>query len=364
MKVRIVPLELIFAFTNSFVPATCSKGNNLGGTAADLIPVPLSLLTTKIGTSRSVGLDKTLFDSYCELPGDNREGKAIYEKKYLQGFWHKIKWFPMSLTTPKPLISGIDRDRLILSDGIERCWIAKTLGRKWIKVRMPQEVCDKWDSRTIDKLRSIIQKTKRKAFYNPVLHPDLRRVKVSRPDSTRLDRIRRILGSLGDGLTGLDIGCNMGYMAHHLQRQGFDMTGIDFDENHLAIANALNETYGLNTRFINCRFNEFNPQGDYDVVFALSILYHIFFRQKEMDQVTVAKKIGTLTRSALFWESGDQPEKEKELIISYSGLSEFLSLGKTKGTGLNRELGVFLRPDTELSKIILGNYRKYIISAD
>jgi SAM-dependent methyltransferase len=271
----------------------------------------------------------------------------------------RLQWFCRSLFMKKPVVSALDRDRLIITEGIDKCFLAKMLEQTWIKVRMPEDVRKKWDNRPVDTLMSVIKKAKRKAFYNPIMHARFRRAKISRPESVRLDRIRILLGPLGEGLRGLDIGCNMGYMSHHLERQGFDMTGIDFDESHLTIAQELNKTYSSKVRFLECSLEDYDPGEQFDVVFAFTVLYHNFKNKKDSDSASIVAKVDSLTRSALFWESGDQPEKEKHLIISHSGLTQYHSLGTTKGTGLTRELGLFLRPNTDLSRILFNQYKLY-----
>jgi SAM-dependent methyltransferase len=170
-----------------------------------------------------------------------------------------------------------------------------------------------------------------------------------------------VLADLGPGLRGLDVGCNMGYMSHNLQRQGFAMTGLDFDGHHLAVARALNQTYRLNVRFIESGFMEFESQERYDVLVCLTVLYHVLFRQGLVDRDAAIQKLDALVGSALFWESGDNPAAEKQLISS-SGLTRFLSLGTTSGTGLKREMGVFLRPGTRLSEQIEVRYLELLSS--
>jgi len=253
---------------------------------------------------------------------------------------------------PLPVVSALDRDRLVLSAGVDSACRAKAAGRRWMRVQMPQSIARQWFSRPVDRLRAVIKETRRREFYNPVFHPEFRKARTSRPESVRLDRINRVLATLGEGLRGLDIGCNMGYMTHALERLGFQMTAIDFDEYHLAVAEALSETYCLSPRFVRCQFQDFDASESFDITLALSSLYHMFFTQNPDRPHKVAERVGQLTRHALFWESGDQPEREIDLICTHSGLSEYRSLGGTQGTGKIRELGVFLRPGTEISRAL------------
>jgi hypothetical protein len=84
----------------------------------------------------------------------------------------------------------------------------------------------------------------------------------------------------------------------------------------------------------------------------------MFFRQALAPAEAVAAKVGALTRYALFWESGDEPNREIELLCSYSGLTEYYSLGPTQGTGKHRELGVFLRPGTRQARVLARRWQR------
>jgi SAM-dependent methyltransferase len=286
-------------------------------------------------------------------------GEPMDRVRHLQDTWKgRVQARTQAAFHAPPVVGSISRDRLVLESGVAAACLAKAAGKKWIKTRMSEEVSRRWDARSVDRLKRVVRQTSRKVFYNPIFHAAFRRARTSRPESIRLDRITRLLGPLGEGLRGLDIGCNMGYMTHAFQRLGVDMTGIDFDPYHLSVAEALSETYQLNSRFVCCHLQRFEPEGEYDVSIGLSVLYHLFFNQEQRQPEAVANRVGRLTRHAFFWESGDQPEKEIALIRTHAGLSEYRSLGVTHGTGKTREFGVFLRPGTWLSKALAARYEK------
>ena len=79
-------------------------------------------------------------------------------------------------------------------------------------------------------------------------------------------------------------------MTHHMERQGVSMTSIDFNTHHLEVAECLTKTYGLSAKFIETQFDAFNPEAVYDVVLALTVLYHIFFRQGKNNPKEAARK--------------------------------------------------------------------------
>jgi SAM-dependent methyltransferase len=335
LETTLVPTDLLFAALDSMRPGPSPSSPEVAlGNGTCLVPL-VALLD--------------------RLPAHAHAGAA---GRHSGAWWTQIASLCGVPVGPMPLVSVLDRDRLILSEGVDSACRAKAAGRRWIRVQMPQSVFRQWKSRPIDRLRAVVRETRRREFYNPVFHPEFRKARTSRPESVRLDRISRGLATLGEGLRGLDIGCNMGYMTHALERLGLKMTAIDFDEYHLAVAEALSETYGLSPRFVRCQFQDFDAPESFDITLALSSLYHMFFTQNPERPQKVAERVGQLTRHALFWESGDQPEREIDLIRTHSGLSEYRSLGATQGTGKIRELGVFLRPGTDISRALASRYRE------
>jgi SAM-dependent methyltransferase len=166
---------------------------------------------------------------------------------------------------------------------------------------------------------------------------------------------------MGEGLTGLDIGCNMGYTSHMLARQGVSMMGVDFDDHHLSIASALNSTYGLNVEFVNRRFETIDISRKFDIVVMLTVLYHTLDRDRA-EAVNIVERIDALGPAVMLWESGDRPDVEIDLITSNSGLTEFLSLGQTHATGKRRILGVFLRPGVPVSEYLRARYIREMVN--
>jgi SAM-dependent methyltransferase len=356
-----VPVNLLFAYPSGLEASSRSYGDSGPVTT---IPVPIVVLTTMEAVNCIVK-GRGNVESYrqdCVASGLCKPD--LNKTDFLRNLRRRIRalrWNPFS---HRPIISDIQNDCLIVQDGLELCCLEKTLGKSWIKVSMPEDVHARWLARSTEDLDDVVVRTARKVFYNPIDHPACRKAKIARRDSIRLDRIRQLLGPIGLGLRGLDIGCNMGYTSHHLQRQGFRMTGIDYDENHLAIAKALNTTYGLDVQFQNCYFRQFQANHPFDIVVALTVLYHMFYRQEEhdipecgrMDKTAVLEKIDALTQHALLWESGPDPEQEINFIRSNCGLSEYYSLGPTQGTSKKRELGVFLRPDSSFTDYVRRQY--------
>ena len=347
MQTRLVPTDILFFAVDE-----------LGERQMEAEPfLPLVLHAPLMALVRFMLSGKGSLDRYWSWYGAKHGGLDDRGKQVHLASWRRrIRWLRYLPFWPIPCVAHLNRDRLVLdSSDIEIAALAKAMDRRWLRVKMPHRVCRAWDERSTTSLERVVRDTRRKGFYNPVLHPRFRRARISRPDSTRLDRIRRLLGSVGPGLLGLDIGCNMGYWCHMLARQGFTMTGIDFDQKHLAVAATLNETYRLSVEFVSCSISEYPVSQHYDFVMLLTVLYHALARDRS-EAIRMVEKIDKLTPAVLLWESGDNPDQEINLLRRHSALTTYLPLGETFGTGKSRRLGAFLRPGVPLTETLRANW--------
>ena len=78
----------------------------------------------------------------------------------------------------------------------------------------------------------------------------------------------------------LDVGCGTGILAELLNPALFDYTGIDISEE--AISLAQNKLPAMKNRFLNIRFEEYQPDTQFDVIIANESIYYmdmdLFFR--------------------------------------------------------------------------------------
>ncbi len=358
---ELVPVDLLFALGPCEVPRhSIDASATVKG--SPVLPLAALPVTRMIADALQQEGGMEAYHRHCLAAG--AWPPSLGARDFARALRRKARSVRWGWCTSRPVIAALDNDCLFVQGDLELCCLAKVFGKSWIKASMLEEAHARWLARRIEGLDAVVARTSRRVFYNPVDHPAYRKARVARRDSIRLDRIRQLLGPLGPGLTGLDIGCNMGYVSHHLQRQGWRMTGVDYDENHLAVAKALNVTYGLDVRFENCYFRQFAADRPFDITLALTVLYHMFYRQEEqnipeqarMEKAAALHKIDALTRHALIWESGPEPQREIDFIRSNSGLCDYHSLGLTQGTGKRREVGVFLRPGTEITDYLKRRY--------
>lgn len=238
------------------------------------------------------------------------------------------------------------RDHFNLCDGHHRIALAEFFRIDYVKVECTSDIYDRFvKRRTPEIVRLIEGRTKKNGqFYQPIDILGYYHIKTVRNCKQRLDMIRRWLGGDLKGCsTLLDIGANMGYYCHHFERQGMQTFGIEPDPDHFEIALALNEAYGLESRFEQIGFEELMEENRYDIVLALTVVYHIVHRLKLLTPHEAAHKLGKVTRKYLFWESGLHRQREKQDILQVGNFKEYLKLGNSYATGLLREIGVFIK---------------------
>lgn len=340
---RYVPVDLLFSQDN-----ITSVDGLYSGDLSIWQDVPVVNLQPYLAGLRAVCFGQGTIDDYLEFerkrshPRDVKPSRIESAIRRQSSFWQRI--FPRQL----PVISRLERDRLILDDGNLAACLAKLRNLEWIDVLMPEEVAFKWDSRSTDEIdRAIASQPQRKGFYTPIMHEKYRRARVARGGAARLDLIRSFLGPVHRRLSLLDVGCNTGFYTYHFYRQGFEAVGIDMSESHLAIARAQRSTYSADVRFEHCNFRDIEMDRQYDIVLGLTVFGHILGWAKMSPSMTpqeLGQKLEAVVGHALIWEGARQGDREKEVIQRYSGLAHYTKLGTTSGTGVAlREFGVFTR---------------------
>lgn len=352
MENRVVPVDIIFS--------RLIEGGRGPVPGSD---VPIVNLDPHLSAVRFVLKGEGSLDGYWEwFHQVDPEGARSYSGK--RDVWEgevvkRISSYNRPFWVAPPVAAKLERDRLILQDGNLRCAVAKVKGKSWIKVSMPEGVAAQWDRRPTEPLQKIIAEQNRKEFYAPVMHPDYRRWKTNRPGSDRLDIIRRFLGPIHTKRSVLEIGCNMGYYAFHLARQGFEVVALDFDPKHLNVAKALKEMYSLDVDLRLGEFQKFPRERRYDLVLGMTVFWHLLgwgdIPYATIGEKELGEQLEALVGHAILWESGVRAEEEIEIIRSNSGLKYYTRLADTEGTGVQREMGVFTRRPLAETQAFLRN---------
>ena len=144
-----------------------------------------------------------------------------------------------------------------------------------------------------------------------------------------------VIGNV-EGMTLLDVGCNIGFFCHYFATLGMEATGIENSQhnrhqhfslsNSVTIANRMNRRYGLSCEFIDedARVWAGKQKEAFDVVLLLSVLHHFFLgypvgsysRDPMEEAYEFLEHIARLTRRVLYleYEAGDAALSVEELI--------------------------------------------------
>lgn len=231
-----------------------------------------------------------------------------------------------------------------IKDGHHRASYLVARGARRVWCELAREDLAQWEGSEAvrDRLADwLATKPKEPRTYTPLLVPGF----LERPayrDHTAMSRMDRILRYLGPtkvrGKRVLDIGSNIGFYAQQFSRMGAVVTGVEPDLAHGELSNLLMEACGVSYTLIQQPFEELELPRHHIAV-MLTVLYHFLPNPEKTEQFLagIRRSVGEM----LFWESGADAEREKELIRSKTHLTGYTQLGFTYGTGKARELGVF-----------------------
>ncbi len=120
----------------------------------------------------------------------------------------------------------------------------------------------------------------------------------------------------------LDIGCGTGRpLAKYLSSKGFTVTGIDYSEEMIALAQ---EADIENARFIHCDFFDFKSTSKFDGVLAWDSLWHIPLNKQE----SIYPRVGELLNPGGYFlfthgkEEDEHTDKMMKELFYYSSLSK------------------------------------------
>ncbi|GIO89959.1 class I SAM-dependent methyltransferase [Paenibacillus lactis] len=229
-----------------------------------------------------------------------------------------------------------------IKDGHHRAAFLYVFGFRRVYLEISSSDYEQWlNADQAEAVRVTIQDQQRQLIYTPILHPDFYFWSSERDHvyPTRLDYMMRYLGlSSLRGARVVDIGCNIGYHARCFTREGAVVTGVEHDADHCRMLKELNDLEHTHFQWIQESFENASV-GSYDIGIMLTVFYHVM-KNEEVCRAFL-DKLDQSVEQLLFWESGDDPQKEKRLILEHTGFTRYEKLAGTFGTGKLRELGVF-----------------------
>lgn len=231
-----------------------------------------------------------------------------------------------------------------IKDGHHRASFLYCCGFRKVFVQMSAKDHKRWvNTKQAAAVKRTIEAQQRRLIYTPILNPAFYGWRSERDENypTRLDYMLQYLGPHHlRGARVLDIGCNIGYHARCLTREGAIVTGIEHDPVHCELLEKLNDLERTHFDWIEASFENTEP-GSFDIGILLTVFYHVMKKEDVCD--AFLSKLNASVSQLLFWESGGDPEAEKKLIFDNTDFAYYEKLADTFGTGKYREFGVFLK---------------------
>lgn len=327
------------------------------------IPMELLFYIDSDGKERSIYTEDRLLPFYNFLEGRG-EREFLVLRSHLQdngvdvNRWMETKavgYFQLSQewengTDNKsdiPLVEKADRGRFLIKSHLDRVIFYVAKGYHRIYCRLSQSDFINWDKpEMINEVWQAIMRQKISCVYTPILYPAFYWFQCRRESygHSRLMRICRYFvekGILLDGKKVLDAGAYVGYFAQHMYRMGADVTAVEFDADNYELLRTINPLIDCDDiKALNIGIQEMNEDEHYDVTILLTVLYWHFDTDLGLK---LMEKIDKLTKDILLWESGDEPEREKQWIFDHSSFNAYEKISDTFGTQKLREMGAFYR---------------------
>ncbi|WP_250513765.1 DUF1698 domain-containing protein [Caballeronia sp. INDeC2] len=261
--------------------------------------------------------------------------------------WNRVLWSGGPGDPEFILDASFDAERgvFMLKDGHHRSAFLRGAGIRYLLLRVTREESETWlNPDEAQHVRDVLAAQSRAEFYTPIQHPDFYAIDALREASyrSRLDHIFEYLGPYRFRGRLLDIGSNTGYFSHQFAREGVEVVGFEPDRNHFDLANALSRLYRSSARFENKPFEDANPNEHFSGSFLLTVLYHLLAQDKHRP---LLERLDQMVEDFVIWESGSNPEVEKEVVRRFTRFANYRKIADTYGTGRARELGIFFTED-------------------
>jgi 2-polyprenyl-3-methyl-5-hydroxy-6-metoxy-1,4-benzoquinol methylase len=228
-------------------------------------------------------------------------------------------------------------------DGLHRATFLYTKGVRHVYAMMSLEDYNAYTNKAkIAPLIKLLSDFKANDVYTAILHPTFYNYSTLR-DTVFPTRIEMAFKALrGYDLRGkklIDIGSNIGYNARMFAREGLEVTAVEMDNHIYQLAKAISDLENTKVNYVNGKFEDIEASESYNIALLMTVLYWYL----ETPDILEAffERLNHMVSDMIIWESGDQPEIEKELILSRTKFKKYRKLSLTVGTGKLREFGIF-----------------------
>lgn len=234
-----------------------------------------------------------------------------------------------------------------LKDGTHRVCFFASKGLKRIPAKMSVTDYQKWkNEKNLSDCIRYMKKADCLPAYAPIPHPNFYNYPVRR-DSVGITRIERICSYLYKNsinvkeMKVIDVGSYFSYFSQFFSKMGAKVTTIESYESSYEAGKMLNQLlYCDNIKAMKGDIADISIEGKYDITIMLTVFYPLVNTEKGEK---VIRKIAGLTEKILLWESGGEPEQEKNYILSNTDFIRYEKISETYGTGFIRELGVYYK---------------------
>ncbi len=283
----------------------------------------------------------------CQIKEESQADKMIIMRKEFYDKHMSLlqKGFSYYKDHCEPITVKYNKDggSFSIIDGLHRATFLYSKGIRYIYTMMSYDDYSAYINK--DKITPVIKLLSDfniNDVYGAILHPTFYNYSSLR-DTVYPTRVELVFKALrGYDIKGkklIDIGCNNGYNARMFAREGACVTAIEMDKDIFELARAISELENTKVNYINGKFEDIEVDKKFDIALLMTVLYWYL----ETPEILKAffDRLNTMISEMIIWESGDQPEVEKELIIKNTKFKNYKKLSLTVGTGKLREFGIF-----------------------
>lgn len=192
-------------------------------------------------------------------------------------------------------ISIIAKNKIIINEGLHRFIIClhKQIPVNYIVLECKYELLNKINDVLYNDAITMYKQNSELMLYNSIDSIFFRKHKIIRDDRRNIVKNKLDLLNVK---SGLEIGPQNGSMSFHLQKNGYNMTAIEYDGKYYNLCSDLMELTDTKFELIHKSIYEYEMvSGSHDFIVGLSIFYHLY-RNNKAECINLLKDISKKTK--------------------------------------------------------------------